>query len=77
MRIPHASLRPDILRAVIEEFVTREGTDYGEADVTLDDKVDSVVAQLKAGHAHIVYDEDNQTCTLTANVERRPRRPVD
>lgn len=77
MRIPHASLRPDILRAVIEEFVTREGTDYGEADVTLDDKVDSVVAQLKAGQAHIVYDEDSQTCTLTTDADRRPRRPVD
>jgi uncharacterized protein YheU (UPF0270 family) len=76
VHIPHTSLKPEVLRAVIEEFVTREGTDYGDGDVTLDDKVKAVIAQLKAGAAQIVYDDDSQTCTLTTDVGRR-RPAVD
>ena len=34
--VPHTALAPDVLRAVIESFVLREGTDYGERELTLD-----------------------------------------
>ena len=34
----------------------REGTDYGRHETTLDDKVAQVLAQLRAGKAHIVFD---------------------
>jgi uncharacterized zinc-type alcohol dehydrogenase-like protein len=54
VHIPHTSLKPEVLRAVIEEFVTREGTDYGDGDVTLDDKVKAVIAQLKAGQLDLI-----------------------
>jgi uncharacterized protein YheU (UPF0270 family) len=27
--VPHTALAPDVLRRLIEEFVTRDGTDYG------------------------------------------------
>ncbi len=65
VRIPHTSLSPSTLRSLIEEFVTREGTDYGDGDVSLDDKVDAVTAQLIAATAVIVYDEDSESCTIT------------
>jgi len=35
IRIPCDQLEPDILRALAEEFITREGTDYGEFEVSL------------------------------------------
>jgi uncharacterized protein len=65
MRIPHTSLSATTLRAVIEEFITREGTDYGERELTLDEKVDGVMQQLRQKQAFIVYDEETQSCTLT------------
>jgi hypothetical protein len=30
--VPHTELAADLLRAVIESFVLREGTDYGEKE---------------------------------------------
>lgn len=65
MRIPHTSLSSATLRSLIEEFVTREGTEYGDVDVSLDNKVDAVIAQLVARTAVIVYDEDSESCTIT------------
>jgi hypothetical protein len=64
MEIPWAKLHTDTLRAVIEEFVLREGTEYGERDISLDDKVDVVLQQLKRGEARVLYDPDSETTTI-------------
>ncbi len=64
MNIPHEMLSPEVLRRVIEEFVTREGTEYGDHDVTLDDKVAQVMAQLKKGDAKIAYDDETNSVSL-------------
>ncbi len=65
---PTLKLEPEILRAVIEEFVTREGTDYGERvfslDVSLDEKIAAVQLQLENGSARIVFDTDSETCNV-------------
>jgi uncharacterized protein YheU (UPF0270 family) len=75
VHIPWTSLSPSTLRAVIEEFITREGTDYGEHEVPLAHKVDAVMAQLKQGSVAIFFDDETETVTLQA-VDRRgqPRR---
>jgi uncharacterized protein len=39
MDIPADQLKPELLRSIAEEFVTREGTDYGDMEVSLDEKV--------------------------------------
>ena len=64
MIIPHHLLSPEALRGVIEAFVTREGTDYGAQEVSLDTKVVQVQQQLDEGTAVIVYDEDTDSCTI-------------
>jgi uncharacterized protein YheU (UPF0270 family) len=56
VEVPHTSLDKDLLRAVIESFVLREGTDYGERELSLDDKVRRVERLLERGDAHIVFD---------------------
>ncbi len=56
VEVPHTALAQDLLRAVIESFVLREGTDYGERELSLDDKVRRVVRLLERGDAHIVFD---------------------
>jgi uncharacterized protein YheU (UPF0270 family) len=54
--VPHTALAADVLRAVIESFILREGTDYGERELSLDDKVARVERLLADGEARIVYD---------------------
>jgi uncharacterized protein len=54
--IPHRELSAAALRGVLESFVLREGTDYGEREVSLDQKVAHVLRQLERGEAQIVFD---------------------
>lgn len=54
--IPHTELSTDALRGVIESFVLREGTDYGEQECSLEEKVAQVMDQLVRGEVHIVFD---------------------
>ena len=56
LRIPHTEISPSALRGLIEAFVLREGTDYGEIEARFDDKVAEVLAQLERGEARIVFD---------------------
>ncbi len=67
MEIPYRELSQDALKAIIEEFITREGTDYGDQDYSLQDKIQQVKRQLEVGEAIINYDADSQTCHLQAS----------
>jgi len=64
MEIPHDQLSPEALGAVIEEFVLREGTDYGAVEVSLETKIRQVKSQLERGEAVIVWDADSETCSI-------------
>jgi uncharacterized protein YheU (UPF0270 family) len=61
VEIPHTELSADTLRGVIEAFVLREGTEYGERDVSLERKVADVLRQLERGEAQIVFDPNSET----------------
>ena len=69
MEIPHTALAPATLRNLVEEFVTREGTDYGSHVYSLQDKVRHVLRQLEQGSAVIVYDSQTESC----HIENRDR----
>jgi hypothetical protein len=62
--IPPAELSAEALRGVIESFVLREGTDYGESEFSLEQKVAHVRAQLERGQARILFDPESNTITL-------------
>ncbi len=64
LKIPFNQLSPEALQGVIEEFVTRDGTDYGEIEVSLETKTSQVLSQLKFGKAVIVFDQKTETCTI-------------
>jgi len=64
VEIPHDELSPEALRGVIESFVLREGTEYGERDVSLDQKVAQVTRQLRRGEAQIVFDPGSETIDI-------------
>ena len=62
--VPHTELGAELLRSVVESFVLREGTDYGEVEYSLDEKVARVVAQLERGEAHILFDPDTESVAI-------------
>ena len=49
---------------MIESFVLREGTDYGEREFSLEQKVAQVRAQLERGQARILFDPQSNTVTI-------------
>jgi len=64
MDIPYQAINTQTLRSMIEEFVTRDGTDYGEQELTLDTKVEQVIGFLKVGKAVVQYDESLEICEI-------------
>ncbi|HEY0803381.1 MAG TPA: YheU family protein [Steroidobacteraceae bacterium] len=64
VEVPYADLSADLLHAVIESFVLREGTDYGEKEISLEDKVARVMSQLKKGEARIIFDPESESVTI-------------
>ena len=64
IEIPCAELSVQALRGVIESFVLREGTDYGEREYSLEEKVEQVRTQIEQGLARILFDPQTSTVTL-------------
>ncbi len=71
VEIPWRELSAQALRGVVEAFVLREGTDYGEVEATFEDKVQQVLRQLERGEAGIVFDPASETVDIV--VTRRVR----
>lgn len=64
MIIPYEKLAIDVLDAIIQEFVLREGTEYGFEDISLEEKIDDIKQQLKVGNAVVVFSELHQTVNI-------------
>jgi uncharacterized protein YheU (UPF0270 family) len=64
MIIPWQDLAPETLDSLIESFVLREGTDYGEHECSLEDKVADVKQQLKSGDVVLVWSELHETVNI-------------
>ena len=65
--IPHSELSSEALRSVVESFVLREGTDYGEREISLDQKVAQVLRQLERGEARIIFDAELETVDIVVS----------
>lgn len=60
MRIPHSKLPAATLRAVVEEFVTRHGTDNSSVEC----RVEDVLRQLQLGQLVLHFDDQTKTCNI-------------
>jgi len=69
IEIPASELPPETLRAVIESFIMREGTDYGDAEYSLDNKVNQVKHQLDKGEVLLMWDEVIESCNLITKAQ--------
>ena len=72
--IPHRELTPDALRGLVESFVLREGTEYGDHDVPLESKVAQVMRQLERGEARVIFDPESELVDLVTAHSLRHRR---
>jgi len=64
IEIPPERLPPDLLAAVVEDFVSREATDYGVTEVDFQVKVDQVRRQIDRGEVVITFDPVTESCNL-------------
>jgi uncharacterized protein len=75
VEIAYTELSDEALRAVIESFVLREGTEYGAADFSLEQKVAQVRRQLERKEARIVFDPISATVDVVPLQRERHRNP--
>ncbi len=67
MIIPWQDIAPETLENLIREFILREGTDYGEIEISLDEKIEQVKALLVSGEAAIMYSELHESVDIKLN----------
>ena len=70
MNIPFQELAIETLTAIIEEFISREGTDYGVHETSLEKKVQQVMNQLQRGEIVVTFDQESQSCDLQVISQR-------
>ena len=64
VRIPLDRVEADILQAMLEDFASRDGTDYGLRELSLEEKVANLQAQLRQGELAVVFDLDSEEWDL-------------
>jgi hypothetical protein len=64
MIIPLTQVSAATLNAIIEDFVLREGTEYGLEDISQEDKIAQVKHQLNSGNAVLVYSELHESVNI-------------
>lgn len=73
--IPYEELNPDTLRAMLEDYVTRDGTEYGETETPIAERIDFVLRQLRAGKAFILYDAESASFTIGSREQMTTQEP--
>jgi len=62
--IPVNKLSPEALQGVIEEFISRDGTDYGEIEASRETNYGQVKYKLENGLAVLIFDDENETTNI-------------
>jgi uncharacterized protein YheU (UPF0270 family) len=69
MIIPPNRLGSEALQNLLESFITRDGTDYGEHEWSLEDKVAQLRPKVLKGEVLILFDEESESITLVSREE--------
>lgn len=62
--IPVNKLSTRALQGVIEEFISRNGTDYGAVEASLETSIRQVKSRLKSGSAVLLFDDETETTNI-------------
>ncbi|MFL0796734.1 MAG: YheU family protein [Cellvibrionaceae bacterium] len=69
MIIPWQQLAPETLEAMLVDFATRDGTDYGVEEISTEDKVAQIRGLLECGDIAVVFDTATESCNLLSKEE--------
>lgn len=75
--IPHDRLSQAALQGLIAEFVTRDGTDTGYTDSSLEENIEMVIRQLRRRDVFIVYDETTETANIVPKEFSKPFHKIN
>lgn len=64
MEIPIQNLSAEALEGVIDDFIHREGTDYGAVEASLERKRREILTQLEKGFVKLMFDPETESITL-------------
>jgi uncharacterized protein YheU (UPF0270 family) len=64
LEIPAGRLEAAVLDALLEEFATRDGTDYGTVETAVDQRVSQLRARLQSGEMALLFDSDSEQWDL-------------
>ncbi|PLX49212.1 MAG: hypothetical protein C0613_07995 [Desulfobulbaceae bacterium] len=67
VEVPYEQLDAETLHNLIQEFVSRDGNDWGDVNGALENKVAQVMQQLRNRQARIVFDLKSQTANIVTN----------
>ena len=73
--VPYDRLSPEALQRLIEEYVSRDGTDTGFTKSGLQERVEQVMGQIRLGTLVIVFDERSQTVNIVSAQELKRSLP--
>ncbi len=62
--VPPGRLDSAVFRALMEDYVTRDGTDYGERERSLAEKVEALERQVRAGEVRLLYHGESEQWDL-------------
>ncbi|MBU2644853.1 YheU family protein [bacterium] len=77
IEVPFEKIDPEVLRMLIEEYITRDGTFYGTAEMDMKDKIEMVIRQLKSGDILITWDLESQTSNIVLKKDIAEKRGRD
>ena len=60
INVPISDISAEALTGLLEEYVSRDGTDYGEVEVSIDEKTKALHKQLEMGELLILFDPKTQ-----------------
>jgi hypothetical protein len=63
-KIPVDKLSPEALQEVINEFISRDGTDYGEMEISPETSFRQVKNKLETGSAVLIFDDETETTNI-------------
>jgi len=62
--IPYDSLAPDTLETILDDIVSRDGTDYGVYELSVAQKRQQALQSLKKGEAVLLFDTESETIKM-------------
>lgn len=71
VEVPVTALAEDVLHRLLEEFVSRDGTDYGAQELSLSQKVAQLQCRLHNGTAVLLYDADSEHWDIVDSLQAR------